>query len=301
MQPTLPWILATLSAVLFLAAAIVWRLDRRPSQQQKLPAEWGLSARPVFSADERRAYRQLREALPHHVVLAKLPLVRFCQPVDPQEVRYWYELLGSVHVSFAICSANGRVLAAIDLESDHNSSRRSAQIKQAVLAACRVRYLRCVPEHMPSIPELQLLVPQATTAARGPQAATAGEAWRLYDPAQPAARRREFATLWKDSASMEDGFLGADRKAPAAGGVASGDGARAGHLGAARAPGRPMNWDADIPGDEDIGGVVIETPSAPVPRAVQLAADQLPTLTDPVITPGPGFPPIVPPPSQLRH
>ena len=103
-----------------------------------------LVAPPVFSTDERRVYRQLREALPHHVILSKLPLVRFCQPNDPEEVRYWYDLLGSIHVTFAICSANGRVLAVIDLDNDRAGSRRVTQIKQSVLGACRVRYLRCL-------------------------------------------------------------------------------------------------------------------------------------------------------------
>ena len=130
-----------------------------------------LTARPVFSTDERRVYRQLREALPHHIVLSKLPLVRFSQPTDPQQVRYWYELLGAIHVTFAICSANGRVLAAIDLDTDRGNSRRVLQIKQSVLAACRVRYLRCPLDHLPSIPELQLLVPQSTARSPRPQAA----------------------------------------------------------------------------------------------------------------------------------
>ena len=83
-----------------------------------------MTARPVFSTDERRVYRQLREALPHHIVLAKLPLVRFSQPTDQEQVRYWYALLGSIDVTFAVCSANGRVLAAIDLDNDRAGSRR---------------------------------------------------------------------------------------------------------------------------------------------------------------------------------
>ena len=84
----------------------VWIL-RRPKRVAPLPTEWALSARPVFSADERRVYKLLREALPHHVVLSKLPLVRFSQPADPAEVRFWYELLGAINVTFAVCSANG--------------------------------------------------------------------------------------------------------------------------------------------------------------------------------------------------
>ncbi len=248
MQLTLPWILATLSAALFLGAAILWRMNQRKPHQRALPTEWALSARPVFSTEERRAYRQLREALPHHIVLAKLPLVRFCQPVDPNQVRYWYELLGGTHVSFAVCSANGRVLAAIDLDNDRSPSRRSGQIKQSVLAACRVRYLRCPADHLPSIPELQLLVPQAASAARGPQAAAA--AYRLNDPAGTAVgRRREFSTLWQDSAYLQDSFFHADSRHEA--GMNSGFNATRSGMGHWR------DAQADI---DDVGGVVIETP-----------------------------------------
>ncbi len=148
----LPWIAGAVVAVAVLTALAVWGLMRRPVAAKPLPTEWTLSPRPVFSTDERRVYRQLREALPHHVILSKLPLVRFCQPNDPEEVRYWYDLLGAIHVTFAICSANGRVLAVIDLDNDRGGSRRVMQIKQSVLGACRVRYLRCPVDHLPSVP-----------------------------------------------------------------------------------------------------------------------------------------------------
>ena len=166
----------------------------------------------MFSTDERRVYRQLREALPHHIVLSKLPLVRFCQPSDPNEVRYWYDLLGAIHVTFAICSANGRVLAAIDLDTDRGNSRRVLQIKQSVLGACRVRYLRCPVDNLPSIAELQLLVPQGASASRGPQPAPSRPSAR--DEQAPASvtpmRRRERATLWQDSTFFQDSFFAPD-------------------------------------------------------------------------------------------
>jgi hypothetical protein len=203
-EPLLPWILASLSAVLLFAAGVLAWMRQRKSQKRDLPTEWALTPRPVFNADERRVYRQLREALPHHIVLSKLPLVRFCQPTDPQQVRYWYELLGAIHVTFAICSANGRVLAAIDLDTERSGGRRSVQIKQAVLGACRVRYLRCPVDHLPSLPELQLLVPQTTAASRGPQAA------RPVAPAAGATSPRRRATLWQDSGFFQDSFFGPD-------------------------------------------------------------------------------------------
>lgn len=211
MQTHLSWILAGLSALLLIAAGVLAWINRRRPPPADLPTEWALTARPVFSADERRVYRQLREALPHHIVLSKLPLVRFCQPTDPDEVRYWYSLLGSIHVTFAICSANGRVLAAIDLDSDRSSSRRALQIKHAVLGACRVRYLRCPIDHLPSVPELQLLVPQHPAATRGPQPAREPFGPRDGTPPPGAAGRRR-TTLWQDSSFFHDSFFGSDSR-----------------------------------------------------------------------------------------
>ncbi len=216
MQPTLPWIILIGSVAVLGAATLMWIFRSREPKQQPLPNEWTLTARPVFSTDERRVYRQLREALPHHIVLSKLPLVRFCQPTDPQEVRFWYDLLGGIHVTFAICSANGRVLAAIDLDTDRGNSRRILQIKQSVLAACRVRYLRCPVDHLPSIPELQLLVPQAMAGARGPQPAPSIHQARDHLANTVASRRRERTALWQDSGFFQDSFFApeAQRDAP---------------------------------------------------------------------------------------
>jgi hypothetical protein len=208
------WIAALAVCVLGLAISLVWAL-RRPAYANKgLPAEWSLTARPVFTGDERRVFRLLREALPHHVVLSKLPLVRFCQPTEAKEVRYWFDLLGSSHVTFAICSPNGRVLAAIDLEGERGVTPRSLQIKHAVLTACRVRYLRCSMDQLPSVAELQLLVPQGSSP-RGPLPAPAATASL---PRRRGVADDEFGSdwgqfsqplpLWQDARVFggEDGF-----------------------------------------------------------------------------------------------
>lgn len=214
---TLPWIAAVVAISLIGGALLgsVW-LARRRARVAPLPTEWALSARPVFSADERRVYKLMREALPHHIVLSKLPLVRFCQPSDPAEVRYWYELLGSINVTFAVCSANGRVLAAIDLDTDRGNSRRILQIKQSVLGACRVRYLRCPVDNLPSAGELQLLVPSATAASRGPLPAAAPpsdlDEARDSLASTVASRRAQRTALWQDSSRFQDSFFAPDSR-----------------------------------------------------------------------------------------
>jgi hypothetical protein len=258
----LPWIAVLAVLLAAVVALLVWALrPRRASAPPPLPTEWALTARPVFNTDERRVYRLLREALPHHIVLSKLPLVRFCQPNDPNEVRYWYELLGTNHVGFAICSANGRVLAAIDLDSERGNSRRIMQIKQSVLAACRVRYLRCPVDHLPSIAELQLLVPQHASGPRAPQPAPA-PARGLTEASSTlastvASRRAERTALWQDSTFFQDSFFAPDNRLD---GLASEFGPMGAGNGRGSSEGEHRHSE---PPPEDIGGVVVDTPRHP--------------------------------------
>lgn len=214
-MPTLAWAIAlgTLALLVLALIAVVMLRGRKP-QPKPLPIDWALTGRPVFSTDERRVYRLLREALPHHIILSKLPLVRFCQPTDPSEVRYWYDLLGTNHVTFAVCSANGRVLAAIDLAMERGSSQRVQQIKHSVLSACRVRYLRCPADHLPSVAELQLLVPHSGAASRAPEPMPPHTLHKARNTLANtvAHRRAERTALWQDSTLFQDSFFAPDSR-----------------------------------------------------------------------------------------
>jgi hypothetical protein len=266
---TLPWIVALVAIGLLVMVLAVWAfMSRTRRTVAPLPKEWSLSARPVFSTEERRVYRLLREALPHHIVLSKLPLVRFCQPTNPGNVRYWFDLLGANHVTFAVCSANGRVLAAIDLDTDRGHSNRVQQIKHAVLNACRVRYLRCPVQHLPSVAELQLLVPQGAATARGPLAGTPSptpvmpphDLHQVRDTLSHtvASKRAARTALWQDSSVFQDSFFAPDNRSD---GFVNSDfndtpaGPRAGVR--APVPGRP-----GAAGAHDIAGVVVDRPKA---------------------------------------
>ena len=256
---TLPGIVALLALAALVVVLVVWAVKLRASKSSApLPKEWSLTARPVFSAEERRVYRLLREALPHHIVLSKLPLVRFCQPTNPNNVRYWFELLGSNHVTFAVCSANGRVLAAIDLDTDRGHSTRVQQIKHAVLNACRVRYLRCPVQHLPSVAELQLLVPQGAASARGPLPPPAGPPTlnqaRDTLASTVATKRAARPALWQDSSVFQDSFFAPDNRAD---GFANSDFNDT--PAAAPRPGIK-----GVPGAHDIVGVVVDRPRTPI-------------------------------------
>ncbi len=202
MPPTTLWIAAA-AVLALLLGLLAFLLRRRQAQKRQLPDEWAVHQRAVFNVDERRFYRQICAALPGCVVLAKLPLVRLCQPLRPREVRYWYDLLGAIHVSFVVCTPMGRVLAVVDIDGERGHSRRTLQIKEKVLAACEVRYLRCAPEQMPSEADLRALVP-LPAAVPSPVAETRD---RLSSTVK--SRRMARGNAWQDSvaAPVDSGFI----------------------------------------------------------------------------------------------
>lgn len=261
---TLVWMVALGALGLLVIALAIWAMQVRKQRAAfALPTEWLLVPRPVFSAVERRAYRLLREALPHYIVLSKLPLVRFCQPGDPADTKFWFELLGAIHVTFAVCSANGRVLAAVDLDIDRGASRRAQLIKHSVLTACRVRYMRCPSEHLPSVAELQLLVPQGSTAMRGPLSNGQGE-HRFSNASASlsntvAHRRAERTTLWQDSSLFQDSFFAPDIRVDAFG--QSDFGGQAGTY-APAVPSAKADPTRAADDDDEIAGVVVDSPRA---------------------------------------
>lgn len=246
---SLSWSIASFSLLLLLAAGLLWLRFGR-SQPKPLPTKWPLTSRRVFGPQEQRLYRRLREALPSHLLLTKLPLVRFCQPDDPAELRYWYELLGSQHVSFAICSESGRVLAAVDLEGLRPVSRRSLQIKESVLAACKVKYLRFTPEELPTLAELRALVPEPVSKSV-PVARMAQASVQLV---ATVAERRRGRQGWGDSKFVADSFF--DEMATEATVSGFGGGSRSGL----------QVREIDLPLDEAPAAIVIDNVPAPALR-----------------------------------
>ncbi|MEY4909587.1 MAG: hypothetical protein RL260_3305 [Pseudomonadota bacterium] len=228
-MPTQVWILAlaAIAGIVGLAVLVLRRSGSTASAKAvDLPTEWPLTQRPIFSPEERALYRQLRTALPHHTILAKLPLVRFCQPEDREELRYWFNLLGPIHVSFVVCAENGRVLAAVDIERPNRQpAKRVSAIKLAVLEACRIRYVRCRSDQLPTAAELQLLVPahgegqgQRPAVPGGipeapirPAPTHAAAAPRSATPAAPAAPGAPSAAAaggqWYESGFSQDSFF----------------------------------------------------------------------------------------------
>lgn len=193
-----PWTAGV--AFIFGVAGILLGMWLKRRRKPGWPREWGITARPVFATHERAMHRLLTSSLPQHAVLAKLPLLRFCQSISPDQVPYWYELLSPLYVSFAVCSPNGRVLVAVDFDNDSGDSS-AMRLKSAALQACRVRHVRVRANALPNAAEIMSWVGEVATPA---QKAAAAEAARFEQAGAALAqtvrkRRAERQTQWQDS------------------------------------------------------------------------------------------------------
>jgi hypothetical protein len=164
----------------------------------------------MFSSHERLLWQHLSNSLPHHKILAKVPLLRFCQALSKKQARYWYDLLNPLYVGFLICAPNGRVITAIDLDSEKHSSRYTL-LKTATLQACRIRYVRCHPGTLPSAAEMMNWISSAGLSNRH-----VGDIKRMEQAvaqlSDTVRKRRAERDVWHDS-SFSDSFLMPDTRA----------------------------------------------------------------------------------------
>lgn len=217
-----PWWAGLAGLMLALGCGLGWywrgRLDQ--ARKQAWPKEWNLNARPMFSTHERALYRDLKAALPNHVILAKVGILRFCHSGDEKHAREWYERLNHLNVSMAICTPNGAVVSVIDIDTGHSgrSAQKHHRTKEAVMEACRIRYVRCQPGQWP---QAELLAPWALGQTGSAASASSSQQTGMRDKLNSAGnelanklkqRRAERKTGWSESGFSQDSFFATDSR-----------------------------------------------------------------------------------------
>lgn len=220
-------VLLLLALALGFAGGMGWRGSRQ-RQLKDWPRDFKLNARPVFTTEERLLFRELKAALPQHVVLAKLNLLRFCQSANEHQARWWFDRLHALTVTFAICTPNGAVISVIDLDStQRRGTERGQRLKEAVLESCRIRYIRCQAGHWPRpalLAQWALGGPLAASSSMAagrtgtaPAGAPAADVSPLVAARAELAqklhqRRAERASRFQDSGFASDSFFALDSR-----------------------------------------------------------------------------------------
>ena len=129
---------AVLGAVLY----AVW-LRQQSNASLRLPDRWPLAARVVVTNQEHEVLTWLRATFHEHLVMVKLPVLRFTMPVDKEKNgggTHWQELLGGVYCTFTVCTTNGNVLGCVDVKGKRGMSKANRNLKESLLSDCHIAY-----------------------------------------------------------------------------------------------------------------------------------------------------------------
>lgn len=130
-----------------------WWLRRQSEVKLLAPATWPLRARGVVTTQEHNVWKWLRSAFPDHIVMAKVPVLRFTIPIERDEGtgagQQWLELLNGVYTTFTVCTTEGKVVGCVDVHGKRGLSKSSRDLKDSLLSDCGIPYTVVLTTRLP--------------------------------------------------------------------------------------------------------------------------------------------------------
>lgn len=149
---------------------------------QALLSRYHPSAVRVLTACERQAFDLVREALPRHVVMPQVPLVRYLRVQDKRTEDDWLRGLSMLSADILVCDTSSRPLLAIEVLATKPGTRaqeRHERIRQ-LLEGVGIRVLVWQDERLPAAQDARAQLQAALQADPAPALRPA--------PAQDAAK-----------------------------------------------------------------------------------------------------------------
>lgn len=159
-----PWIwLLTGIAGTLASLAPLWLRARQRSQaaraldQLDTLSTWPPEPMRVLDVHERLAMQALNRALPHHLILAAVPLAGFLNVPRRHSYTEWLKRVGHLSVDLMVCDSSSQVVAVVLLRKPNDTAKRLRRAERIVrvLEAARVRVLVWPAADMPSPDEIR--------------------------------------------------------------------------------------------------------------------------------------------------
>lgn len=109
----------------------------------RLPSKWPLVSRVLMTNEEFEVLKWLRLTFHDHLVMAKLPVLRFTAPSSKDKNgggARWQDMLGGVYCSFTVCTPNGNVVGCVDVPGKRGLNKANRELKESLLSDCRIAY-----------------------------------------------------------------------------------------------------------------------------------------------------------------
>lgn len=124
-------------------ALYAWWLQKKSAASLRLPHKWPLVARVLMTNEEYEVLRWLHGTFHDHLVMVKLPVLRFTTPAGKEKTGTaprWQELLNGVYCTFTVCTANGNVVGCVDVPGKRGMSKPNRDLKESLLSDCHIAY-----------------------------------------------------------------------------------------------------------------------------------------------------------------
>lgn len=139
-------IIMTLGGVVagLLAGVLIsnWRANRKAANGLRVPVKWPLVARGLVTTSENEVWSWLRSVFHDHMVMVKVPVLRFTIPMDRERHKsaQWLEMLGAVYTTFTVCAVDGTVVGCVDVPGKRGLGQANRELKEALLSDCNISY-----------------------------------------------------------------------------------------------------------------------------------------------------------------
>ncbi|TAG33137.1 MAG: DUF2726 domain-containing protein [Polaromonas sp.] len=141
---------------------------RMTKNKRRIPEQWQLRVKPVFTGVERTVWHWLERVFFDHHVLVKTPVLRFLSPRSATQGQQSYELLKGVYCSFTVCTSDGDVVGCVDVPASMGLNASHREVKKKLFEQCGVAYAVLNPNQLPTLEALRTAFLGSTASARQP-------------------------------------------------------------------------------------------------------------------------------------
>jgi hypothetical protein len=129
-------------------------MRQKASASLRVPSKWPLAPRVLITAEEQEVLDWLLSTFHDHLVMVKLPVLRFTAPTGRAKkggTPAWQELLGGVYCSFTVCTSDGSVVGCVDVPGKRGLNKANRDLKESLLSDCRIAYTVVRSGHFPKV------------------------------------------------------------------------------------------------------------------------------------------------------
>ncbi|MBC7609653.1 MAG: DUF2726 domain-containing protein [Polaromonas sp.] len=144
--------LGLLAGVLLGVGMLAWWLHKKSTEELPLPDKWPLLARGIITTEEYEVLNWLRLTFNDHLVMVKLPVLRFTIPVNRAKNgggHQWQKLLNGVYCTFTVCTPSGSVVGCVDVPPKRGLPKGNRELKESLLSDCGIAYTVVRPSSLP--------------------------------------------------------------------------------------------------------------------------------------------------------